>query len=114
MVVKFSCKICNRPVAKNNQSIHYDTCGTCVHCECNKINNQTYKLLQNEKNTKWFCVTCCTKQFLPFSNLTNEEFTHIVKGKRITFTHVTEKQISSKIKFFNKINIISENSEHGG
>ena len=44
----------------------------------------------------------------------NEEFIHIVKGKKIKFTHVAEKQRSSKIKFFNKINIVPENSEHGG
>ena len=57
------------------------------------------------------CITC-TKEFLPFSNLSNEEFIYTVKGKKIKFTHVAEKQRSSKIKFFNKINTVSENSEH--
>ena len=113
MVVKFPCKICNRSVAKNHQSVQCDACDTWVHRECNKINKQTYKLLQNEKNTKWFCIIC-SKEFLPFSNLSNEEFIHTVKGKKIKFTHVAEKQRSSKIKFFNKINTVSENSGHGG
>ena len=36
-----------------------------------------------------------------------------MKGKKIKFTHVAEKQKSSKIKFFNKINTISENSGQG-
>ena len=112
MVVKFPCKICNRPVAKNHQSIQCDACDTWVHRECNKINKQTYKFLQNKINTKWFCIIC-TKEFLPFSNLNNEEFIHTVKGTKIKLTHVAEKQKSRKTKFFNKINTISENSGHG-
>ena len=113
MVVKFPCKICNRPVAKNHQSILCNTCDTWLHHECNKINKQTNKLLQNEKNTKWFCIIC-TKEFLPFSDLGNEEVISTVTGKKIKFTLVAEKQRSSKIKFFNKINTVSENSDHGG
>ena len=35
-------------------------------------------------------------------------------GKKIKFTLVAEKQRSSKIKFFNKINTVSENSDHVG
>ena len=66
--------------AKNHQSIQCDTCDTWTHCECKKINKQTYKLLQNEKNTKWFCVVC-TKGFLAFSNLTNEERIHTMKSE---------------------------------
>ena len=46
--------------------------------------------------------------------MSNEEFIHTVKDKKIKFTHVAEKQRSSKMKFFNKINTVSENSEHGG
>ena len=46
----------------------------------------------------------CVKEFLPFSNLSNEEFIHNAKGKKINFTYVPEKQKSSKIKFFHKIN----------
>ena len=53
-----------------------------------------------------------TKEFLPFSNLSNEEFIYMVKGKKIKFTHAAEKQRSSKIKF-NKINTVSEYSKHG-
>ena len=36
-----------------------------------------------------------------------------MKSKKIKFTHVAEKQRSSKIKVFNKINSVSENNEHG-
>ena len=45
--------------------------------------------------------------------MSNEEFIYTVKSKKIKFTHVAEKQRSSKIKIFNKINSVSENSEHG-
>ena len=109
MLRKLSCKICNRPVAKNHQSIQYETCDTWVHRECNKIKKQTHKILQNEKNTKWFCIIC-TKAFLPLSNLKNEEFINSVKGKKIKCTHAVEKQKSSKIKFFKNINSISVKS----
>ena len=44
--------------------------------------------------------------------MNNEEFILTVKGKKIKFTHVAEKQRSSKIKFFNKIITVSENSGH--
>ena len=100
------------PVAKNHQSIQCDTGDTWVHREYNKITKQTYKLLQNQKNTKWFSIIC-TKEFLPFSNLSNEEFIYTVKGKKIKFRNGAETQRSSKINFFNKINTVSENSEHG-
>ena len=100
------------PIAKNHQSIQCDTGDTWVHRECNKITKQTYKLLQNQKNTKWFSIIC-TKEFLPFSNLSNKEFTYTVKGKKIKFRNGAETQRSSKINFFNKINTVSENSEHG-
>ena len=91
MVLKLPYKIYNRPFAKNHRSIQCDTCDIWVHCECNKINKQTYKLLQNEKNTKWFCIIC-TEEFLLFFSLNNEEFIHTLKGKKVSFTHVDEKQ----------------------
>ena len=37
-----------------------------------------------------------------------------MKGKKIKFTNVAEKQRSSKIKFFNKINTVAENNDYGG
>ena len=70
MAIYFLCKICNQPVAKNYQSIQYDTCDTQIHCECNKMNKRTYKLLQNEKNPIWFCIIR-TKDFLQTSTDTH-------------------------------------------
>ena len=65
--------------------------------ECNKINKQTYKLLQKDQKSK--CILW-TKVFLPFSDLNNENFIHTLKVKNINFTHVAEK----KTEFFNQIN----------
>ena len=109
MAVKFPYKIYNWPFAKNHQNIQ---CDTWAHRKSNKINKQTYKLIQNQKHTKWFCIIFIQK-FLSFSNSSNEEFIHTVKGKKIKFIHVTEKQKSGKIKFFKKINTVSENSRRG-
>ena len=50
MVAQFPCKICCRPVAIN----YDDKCNTWVHRECNKIDKQTYKLLQKDQKSKWF------------------------------------------------------------
>ena len=52
MAINFSCKICNRPVAKNHQSIQCDTSDTWIHRKCNKRNKQAYELLKNEENKK--------------------------------------------------------------
>ena len=95
MVVQFPCKICCRPVAKNRDSIQCDKCSMWVHRECNKINKQTYKLLQKDQKSKCFCIIC-TKEFLPFSNLNNEDFIHTLKGKNIKFTHVAKKKMSKR------------------
>ena len=60
-----------------------------------------------------FVLIICIQEFLSFSNLNSEEFIHTVKAKEIKFTHVAEKQKSNKIKFFQKINTVSENIRHG-
>ena len=46
----------------------------------------------------------CTKDFLPFSNLNNEEFLYTVKSKKLKFTHVAPKHVSNKTAFLEDIN----------
>ena len=65
--------ICCRPVAKTHDSIQCNNCDIQVHRECNKINKQTYKLLQKNQ--------ICTKEFLPFSNL-NKDFINTLKRQK--------------------------------
>ena len=95
MVVDFPCKMCCKPVAKNHDSIQCDKCDTWVHRNCNKINKQTYRLLQKDKSSQWFCISC-TKDFPPFSDLNNDEFMYTIKGKKVKFNHVTKKEINSR------------------
>ena len=103
MVVNFPCKICIHPVAKNHDSIQFDKCDRWVHRNCNKINKKTYRLLQKDKSSHWFCIFC-TKDFLPFSDLNNDEFIHTIKGKKDKFTHVTKKKLTAEASFFQQIN----------
>ena len=88
MIINFPCKICCKPVAKNHDSIRYNKCDTWVHRNCNKVNKQTYRLLQKDKSSHWFCIIC-TKDLLPFSDLNNDEFIHTIKGKKVKFTQVS-------------------------
>ena len=65
------------------------------HRKCDKINKQTYKFLQKDHKSKWYCIIC-TKNFLLFSDLNDEEFLYTAKGKKLKFTHVAPKHISNK------------------
>ena len=102
IVVNFPCKICCKPAAKNRDSIQCDKCDTWVHRNCNKINKQTYRLLQKDRNSQWFCIIC-TKDFLPFSDLNNDEFIHTVKSKKVKFTHVIRKKLTAEASSFQQI-----------
>ena len=57
MVIKFPCKICNKPAAKNHHALQCDKCHIWVYIKCNKINLQTYKFLQKSP-LAWYCVKC--------------------------------------------------------
>ena len=89
-------------VAKNHGSIQCNKCNISVHRNFNKINKQTYRLLQ-KKNSHCFCIIF-TKDFLPFSELNNDEFVHTIKDKKIKFTHVTKKTLAAEAGFFQQIN----------
>ena len=110
MVIKYPCKIYNRPVAESHDCIQCDNCNVWVHRKCNKVNKQTYKFLQKDHKCKWYCIIC-TKDVLPFSNLNNEEFLYTVKGKKLKFTHVAPKHVSNKTAFLEAINSASKQDE---
>ena len=105
MVVKYSCKILKKPVAVNHNSIQCDRCDIWVHTNCNKINKQTYKLLQKDISN-WYCIIC-TKT-LSFSNLNDEEITSTV-GKKIPLTTIRKKHQPEKEQFIKAINNLIEN-----
>ena len=102
---KYPCKICQKSIAVNHDSIQYDRCDIWVHTKCNKINKQTYKLLKEDKSN-WYCIIC-TKEFLPFSNLNDEEFISTI-GKRIPFTALREKRKPEQEQFKKFINDLTE------
>ena len=97
MVVNFPCKTCCKPVAKNHDNIQCNKRNTWVHRNCNKISKQTYRLLQKDKSSHWLCIICA-KDFLPFSDLKNDEFIHTVKGEKVKFTHATKKKLTAEAR----------------
>ena len=107
MVIKYPCKIYSRPVAESHDCIQCDNCKVWVHRKCNKINKQRHRFLQKDHKSKWYCVIC-TKVFLPFSNLNNEEFLYTVKGSKLEFTHVVSKHVSNKTALLEDINSVSK------
>ena len=102
MTIKCPCGICEKPVANNDQA----KCGLWTHIKCSKINKQTYTYLMGE-NSHWYCMLC-TKTFLPYSVLNNNEFKQTVTGKQVKFTHIAKAAISNTENFIKPIN--SENN----
>ena len=105
MVVRSSCKICNKTVSDGSDSIQYDKGDKWVHRQCNGLNKNFFEHFKKDKS-KWFCMVC-TKEFLPPSNLDDKNIISTVKGKKLKFVNVAEKRISNKTKFLDQINLIT-------
>ena len=75
------CKIYYRLLVKSHDCIQGGKSDVWVHRECNKINKRTHNLLQKDHNSTWYS-TVCTKDFLPFSKLNDEELIYTIKGKK--------------------------------
>ena len=108
MVVRFLCKMCNKTVSCGSDSIQCDKSDIWVDRQCHGLNKQTFEYLKKD-NSKWFCMVC-TKEFLPFSNLDDKNLILTVKRRKLKFTNVTEKWISSKTKLLDQINLITRTS----
>ena len=106
MTIKSPCGICEKPVANSHQAINCDKCGLWIHLKCNKINNQTYIYLIRE-NSHWYRMLC-TKTFLPYSVLNDNEFKQTVVGRKEKFTHIAKPAICNTGNFIKAIN--SENN----
>ena len=89
MPIKFPCKICKRAVAENHKAVCCDVCNIWVHIKCNKINTQTYNLLKRE-TAAWSCIDC-SKDFFPYSSLTDIELLSTKQGKKIKFLATRQK-----------------------
>ena len=102
MTIKNPCKICEKPVAITHDALQCDLCNIWIHRKCNKINKQTYKLLQR-CDASWFCIKCMDEN-LPFSNLDNEEFVQTIKGKKIKFTAITKTNTGRQNRIIEELN----------
>ena len=103
---KITCGICEKSVANDHQVIHCHKCGIWIHIKCNKINKQTYIYLICE-NSHWYCMLC-TKTFLSYSVLNNNEIKQTIIGKQVKFTPTRKRTISNAQNFIKAIN--SENN----
>ena len=88
MVIKFSCKICNKAVASNHHVVQCDKCHSWVHIKCNKINLQAYKFLQKSPSV-WYCIKCF-EDIVPFETIANEELFKTNQGSKIKLTVLTK------------------------
>ena len=88
MTVKFPCKICKKPVAKNYHAIQCDSCNLWIQIKCNKINPQTYKHFQNN-NAQWYCIKCFAN-IIRFTKLSNQQLFETNQGEKIKFKAITK------------------------
>ena len=102
MLVKFSRKICKKPVAQNHKAVCCDVCDTWVHIKCNKINTQTYNILKKEK-ASWSCIEC-SKDVFPFSKLNETYFSATVAGKKLKFLTTRKKHNAQKEILVDRLN----------
>ena len=110
MVVTFPCKICNKAVAKNHQSVQCDHWQLWVHIRCNKINLQTYKFLQ-KNSFAWYCMKWF-EDIIPFSTISDNKLSKTNKSKKNKiFKVLTKKNILTNCDLINKLNNAMDDPE---
>ena len=103
MPVRDPCGICLKAVAKSHRAIYCDICSKWVHIKCNFIDQPTYENLKLSNET-WYCLNC-TKNIIPFSNVSNELLQLLIQGKNITNTSDNiDIENSKNSNFFNLLN----------
>ena len=109
MVIKDSCKIYHKAVAKTNHAIKCDKCNIWEHTKCNKINLQTYKYLKKTTSDR-YCLKCFAKIIL-FSTISNEECLNWNEVKK-KFKTFAIRQPDRTTELINKINDVIDNPEN--
>ena len=102
MPTRIPCGICLKPVAKNHIAVNCDHCDFWIHIKCNKINTQTNNLLLNDKSA-WYCLAC-SKKFIPFSTLNENEFHSTIQSKKIKFKTLSRKRSTLESTINDKLN----------
>ena len=67
--VKFPCKVCSKPVRRNQRGVQCDVCDEWLHTRCVGISNAQYSELK-QSDDPW-CCTCCLGEALPFHGVSN-------------------------------------------
>ena len=68
MVIRFSCKICNKAIANNHHAVQCDKYHTWAHLKCNKINLQyciTDELFKTNQGSKTKFTVLAKNHALP-------------------------------------------------
>ena len=63
------------------------------------------------ENSHWYCMLC-TKTFLPYSLLIDNEFKQTVIGRQVKFTHIAKPAISNTENFIKGINSESTTTKY--
>ena len=100
-MVKFPCSVCEKPVAISHEAVFCDVCIRWVHVHCNNICKKTYRGLKKNP-TPWFCKSCMQKE-IPFSNINDTEYTHLINHLKVKPKKITQETI------FEKLNLFSDN-----
>ena len=100
-MVKFPCSVCEKPVAISHEAVFCDVCIRWVHVHCNNICKKTYRGLKKDP-TPWFCKSCMQKE-IPFSNINDTEYTHLINHLKVKPKKITQETI------FEKLNLFSDN-----
>ena len=112
-MIKFPCKICQKSVNTNHNSIKCDICDFWVHIRCNNLDNLAYELLKCD-GTPWYCISCI-RDAVPFSVLTDEQFFMYHYSDNVNYETsnikiTPPKNLQSLFKNFNELSS-EENSE---
>ena len=73
-----------------------------VHIKCNKINLQTYRLLQKSPSA-WYCIKCF-EDIVPFGTISNEELFKTNRGPKLKFTVLTKNHTSLSQYLIDQLN----------
>ena len=70
--INFPCKVCGKNINDDDPAIQCELCNYWIHINCNNLNYNDYKSLQNSSDP-WYCILCCS-QIFPFNSMKSNNF----------------------------------------
>ena len=53
------CKVCEKIVRDKDKAVECEMCKTWVHCKCDSISDELYKIIKSkQRGFHWFCISC--------------------------------------------------------